>query len=65
MGRTRSKSSSKSSVKSAFDGKTVAVISHKGYKVQNKLGQGAFGIVYKAVNKDGQLSAVKVIGKFL
>ncbi|KAH9409011.1 protein serine threonine kinase [Tyrophagus putrescentiae] len=59
--RSRSKSSSKSSVKSAFDGKTVAVIAHKGYKVLNKLGQGAFGVVYKAVNRDGQLSAVKVI----
>lgn len=56
---------SKSSVKSVFDGKTVAVITRKGYKVQNKLGQGAFGIVYKAVKADGKLSAVKVIGTLL
>lgn len=43
----------------------MAVITRKGYKVQNKLGQGAFGIVYKAVKADGKLSAVKVIGTLL
>ncbi|XP_017490681.1 PREDICTED: testis-specific serine/threonine-protein kinase 1-like [Rhagoletis zephyria] len=51
----------KSPSNNAFDGKTLAVIAHKGYKIENKLGAGAFGTVYKAVNRQGQYSAVKVI----
>lgn len=40
----------------------MAVVSHKGYEVQKKLGAGAFGTVFKAVNrKTNQLAAVKVI----
>lgn len=56
--RTNNSSNSKTSV---FEGKTAAVFEHKGYKVENKLGQGAFGVVYKATNREGQLAAVKVI----
>ncbi len=52
---------SRSSSRGSFDGKTLAVISYKGYKVEKKLGEGAFGIVYKATNRQGQLFAVKVI----
>lgn len=58
---SKSKVSNKSTPSSNFDSKTTAVIGHKGYRVENKLGQGAFGVVFKAVNKEGQLSAVKVI----
>jgi len=59
----KSKSSSSASSSSAnFDAKTMAVIEHKGYAVANKLGEGAYGQVYKAVyRKTGKLSAVKVI----
>lgn len=55
--------SDKSSVSTvSFCPKTQAVIRHKGYKVENKLGQGAYGVVFKATNvRTGQLSAVKVI----
>ncbi len=56
--RTNNSSNSKTST---FEGKITAVFAHKGYKVENKLGQGAFGVVYKAVNRDGQFAAVKVI----
>jgi testis-specific serine kinase len=46
----------------SFDPKTLAVIEHKGYQLQNKLGAGAFGQVFKAYNKNtNQLAAVKVI----
>ena len=45
-----------------FDQKTVAVFTHKRYRVENKLGQGAFGVVYKVTNLDnGTLAAVKVM----
>jgi len=45
-----------------FDTKTLAVIEHKGYMVKEKLGEGAYGQVFKALSKDGtQLAAVKVI----
>ena len=45
-----------------FDPKVQAVFRHKGYRVENKLGAGAYGVVYKAVSlKDGQFAAVKVI----
>lgn len=60
MPNSRSNNSSNSKT-SVFDAKVSAVFEHKGYKVENKLGQGAFGVVYKAINRDGQLAAVKVI----
>ena len=44
-----------------FDQKTMAVVAHKGYKIEKKLGAGAFGVVFKAVKRNGQLAAVKVI----
>ena len=45
-----------------LDPKTEAVFKKKGYKLQKKLSQGAFGQVYKAVNtQNGDLYAVKVM----
>lgn len=46
-----------------IDDKTQAVFDKKGYQLQAKLGQGAFGLVYKAINvkRDNQLCAVKVM----
>ncbi|XP_017463402.1 PREDICTED: testis-specific serine/threonine-protein kinase 4-like, partial [Rhagoletis zephyria] len=46
-----------------IDSKTQAVFTKKGYQLQAKLGQGAFGQVYKAINvkRDNQVCAVKVM----
>jgi len=45
-----------------IDSKTHAVFKRKGYRFESKLGEGAFGQVYKAVNfKDNFLSAVRVM----
>jgi len=45
-----------------LDPKTEAVFKKKGYKIQKKLSEGAFGQVYKAVNtKTEDLCAVKVM----
>ncbi len=46
-----------------IDDKSKAVFKKKGYQLQSKLGQGAFGQVYKAVNfkRDNQVCAVKVM----
>jgi serine/threonine protein kinase len=35
----------------------------KGYKLKNKIGEGAFGAVYLVKDKDGENCAVKVIDK--
>lgn len=45
------------------DDKVKAVLTKKGYQLQCKIGSGAFGQVYKAINvkKDNQISAVKVM----
>lgn len=59
---SRASSSSSSTSKSAdFGVKTLAVIKKKGYTIERKLAAGAFGVVYKAVNSEGQHCAVKVI----
>ena len=57
---------SKGSIKNEFadiDDKTKAVFHKKGYELMGKLGEGAFGLVYKAKNfkKNDQLCAVKVM----
>lgn len=45
-----------------LDPKTAAVFQKKGYEVQTKIGEGAFGKVYKARStKDGIMTAVKVM----
>ena len=44
-----------------FDSKISALFNHKGYKIMNKLGQGAYGKVYKAMDSSGRVSAVKVM----
>lgn len=44
-----------------FDSKISALFNHKGYKIMNKLGQGAYGKVYKAMDSSGRISAVKVM----
>ncbi|KAJ6216650.1 hypothetical protein RDWZM_007807 [Blomia tropicalis] len=44
-----------------FDPKTQALFNHKGYRIEKKLGAGAFGQVYKAIDKNGQALAVKVM----
>ena len=45
-----------------FSPKVLALIEHKGFKVENKLGQGSYGVVYKAMLiQTGQLAAIKVI----
>lgn len=44
-----------------FGVKTMAVISKKGYKLERKLAAGAFGVVYKGTNTEGQEVAVKVV----
>lgn len=62
VGVMPSKSSKTSDEEHLFGGKIRAVIEHKGYKVENKLGQGAFGVVFKAVRvADGVPAAIKVI----
>lgn len=59
---SRASSSSSSTSKNAdFGVKTLAVIKKKGYTIERKLAAGAFGVVYKAVNSEGQHCAVKVI----
>lgn len=45
-----------------LDPKTAAVFQKKGYEVTEKIGEGAFGKVYKARStKDGMMTAVKVM----
>ena len=36
--------------------KTVAVINRKGYSLRNKLGEGAFGVVYRATRRSSKSS---------
>lgn len=59
---SRKSKKSKSSSIIDIDSKTEAVFSHKGYKVLNPLGHGAYGQVYKAVHLETKLfCAVKVM----
>ena len=54
--------SSKSAVSQCFDSKTMAVVRHKGYEVEKKLNEGAFGQVFKGRNvHTGELVAIKVM----
>lgn len=45
-----------------FDAKTQALFDHKGYQILNKLGAGAYGQVYKALNtQTNMFLAVKIM----
>lgn len=58
--RSVDKRNSKASI--SFDSKMMMVLKHKKYEVQQQLGAGAFGIVFKAIKTDGSnICAVKVL----
>ena len=44
-----------------IDDKTAKVLTWKGYKLKKRLSAGAFGQVYTALNKKGEICAVKMI----